>query len=68
MDYLRGRNHWEYIPEENISKDADLHGFYCPYTQRENSAFNHVNYYIKLTNQLYMQSFKVYNFLCVCTA
>ena len=39
------------LSEENISKDADLHGFYCPYTQGEKSAFNHVNYYIKLTNQ-----------------
>ena len=53
MDYLRGRNHWEYIHTTVCSpyKDADLHGFYCPFTQAENSAFNHVNYYIKLTNK-----------------
>ena len=42
------------LSEENISKDADLHGFYCPNTQGENSSLTqnvHVNYYIKLTKQ-----------------
>ena len=59
MDYCRGRGHCNIsiqLSEENISKDA---GFYCPYTQRENSALTpniHVNYYIsRQSNNKYMQ-------------